>query len=938
MNCPLRPWVFFAVIMGAFFVFFAEPGFTTPHGQDGLEKIFQIDIQIQGERKGVWQAVARNLIQIRPLDPYDPAVVARAIDRLSDSKVFQSIHVPDPEKTAQGMKIVFELHPFGRIKDIHVKNAFPLFEREVMNMMTISIGDVFIEKRLEDQSKRVTTLFQRQGYIDPQVSLSAQKDEADGNFQVWVHIHKGAFFQVNQVRIMGNDHFSSSRLKLRIKTWKASILFGSAKRFIQKDLDEDVKNFIQFYREKGFAEVKVRAQVLRNEKEKKVDLVFHIEEGTRYGFVFQGNEQFWDHTLNREMTLSREGNENDFALRKSIRNLKQKYRLKGYPDVKVESGVKAPPPDNPTVKQVTLAIDEGDQYCVSKIKITGNRVFSEKTILEQMLTRVPLFQRCGVYVSKTLDEDINAIRAFYLRQGYQRTNIDRRVRVRDDPGRSGHKQVEISLVIDEGIQTKVGQLRFEGVYALSHEAAVDLISLTPGQPFREYMIKTDENRLRQSISELGYPNCQVTSARVLSVDRTRLTLTYLVDEGPHARVGQTYYMGNFRTSPSVLDNEMKLSEGESLSLIRLLESRQNMMNVNALDSVRFRTIGLENKEPKVDIIVEVEEKKPYYVEMGTGYDTERHLYFNSTLGDHNFLGQNLDLKLEAEVSQIGYKADLALLEPRLLTSQIRSNTRVFGEKQEAFNKDFGSRTYGVSQDFYQDFLSRTLILNLGLSYEFREQYLTRYRPLTLEETDPYEPRHVLVASPGILYNTTDSHVRPKKGWVSSVNADISNGLDNSVDDFIKYQLEARYYYTLFSPLVMAFRGRYGFIQPYGANTRVPEDQLFFLGGTSSVRGFDENLLAYDTAGQAVGGREVILGAVEARYDLGLNFEISGFYDIGAIRQTQGRGGSESFRDSVGLGLRYQTPIGPIGFLYGWKLDPRPDESGGSFHFSMGYTF
>ncbi len=362
------------------------------------------------------------------------------------------------------------------------------------------------------------------------------------------------------------------------------------------------------------------------------------------------------------------------------------------------------------------------------------------------------------------------------------------------------------------------------------------------------------------------------------------------------------------------------------------------MDVNALDSVRFRTIGLKNDAEEVDIIVEVEEKKPYFFEMGTGYDTQRHFYLNSKVGDHNFWGQNLDLQVEGEVSQIGYKGEISLLEPRFLSSRILSSTRLFGEKQEEFNKDFGTRSYGVSQNFSRPFFSKKLILNLGLTYEFREQYSTLLKPLTLDEAEQYESRNIIVASPGIVYNTTDSYVRPKKGILSSFNVDVSSGIDNDLDDFIKCRLDTRYYYTLFDPLVLALRGRYRIVQPYGSNTNVPEDQLFFLGGTSSVRGFDENLLQYDTAGNAVGGQESILGALEARYDLGLNFEFSVFYDIGAVRDIQGKSGSEAFRDSLGIGFRYMTPIGPIGFLYGWKLDPMPGESAGSFHFSMGYTF
>jgi outer membrane protein insertion porin family len=119
---------------------------------------------------------------------------------------------------------------------------------------------------------------------------------------------------------------------------------------------------------------------------------------------------------------------------------------------------------------------------------------------------------------------------------------------------------------------------------------------------------------------------------------------------------------------------------------------------------------------------------------------------------------------------------------------------------------------------------------------------------------------------------------------------------------------------------------------------IPDDQLFYLGGTSTVRGFDENLLRADAGGTAVGGREALLGNLEARYDLGLNLEAALFYDVGSVRKADKPGVSDDFRSSVGLGLRYVTPIGAVGLLYGWKLDPRDEEDDGRLHFSIGYTF
>ncbi|MBU0969856.1 MAG: outer membrane protein assembly factor BamA, partial [Proteobacteria bacterium] len=565
------------VILG---VVFAGPVWGAK-GDDPGEKILKIDIRIleTGTDTRFWESVARDLIQVRPGDVYGPGLLEQAIARLSDSAVFQSIHVPDPVKTLRGVEIVFELVPYSRIKNIRIFNAFPVFEREVINVMTLYPGDAYSRERLEEQKIRVITLFQKRGFIDPKVDLSAHREGEDGNYVVSVHIDKKDFFRVNQVEIKGNVHFSSARLKLRTQTWKSALLFGSARRFVQKNLDEDVKNFIAFYREKGFADVGVRAEAVKNLKTKEVNVTFHINEGPRYRIGFEGNETFWDYTLNQQMTLSRDGNKNNFALGKSIRNLEEKYAQKGYPDANIQPRIKEKTPSQPLVKQVILDIDEGDQYQVSKFQIRGNHALSHNEIFKNILTRVSGLGKSGLFVSKTLDEDINAVRARYLREGFTQIKIDKHVRVLDvsDQGRTRIRPVEIDLVIDEGVQTKVDTVRFEGLSILSHETALDLVSLKPGRPFREYMIQNDENSLKQKISELGYPHSQVTGIKKSEPGKAKIALTYAIDEGPYTKTGQIYYVGNFRTTPHTLANEMEVVPGGPLSLKKLLESRRNIM-------------------------------------------------------------------------------------------------------------------------------------------------------------------------------------------------------------------------------------------------------------------------------------------------------------------------------------------------------------------------
>ncbi|HCY87353.1 MAG TPA: outer membrane protein assembly factor BamA [Desulfobacteraceae bacterium] len=897
------------------------------------ETISEIRISILSARgkADMWDTVARNLIPVKQGDPYNLESIASAITALRDSRLFESIHVPDPIKNEDGVVLAFELTPFGRIKDIRIKNAFPLFQREVLNVMNINVGDAYQAQQVDAQAERVQKLFRRQGFTNAAVRISSRQDPGDGLYTVHVDIEKGPYQQIRQIRFNGNTHISDARLRLCAKSWRTTLLPGAASRFVTKKLKEDVKAMTALYRKKGFADVRITSKALPYEDGNLVDLVYTIHEGPRYKVVFRGNTALSDQALGKALTLEKDGNQNNFALKRSLRNIKKRYTEEGYPDARITESSDDDGANGDRL--VTIKIKEGPKYRVAALHISGNRTLQEKKIRENILTT----GNGGIFNEDILADDLKAVTRLYHKEGFPNVRVDRQLGFSTAED-GAVKQAEITIRIQEGERVRVSGIDINGLAALNRETVLAGLSLTPGAWFDRTRLETDAATLEQTIAEAGYPHADVRSDTVLSPDKAGVRITYHVTQGPEVRVGRIFYAGNLRLRKSVLADEMEIAEGEPFSLSKLVASRRNIQGLNAVDTARVRSIGLKSGEAEVDLIVEISEKKPYFVEAGTGYDTERHFHVNAGIGDRNLLGQNLNTDFRAELSQIGYKADLSLTEPRFLSTRFISNTRMFTEEREEFNKDFGIETYGLSQDFLRSFRDNTLRVNFGLSYEFRDQYLTEERDLTDDEASDYGIRHIGMISTGLICKTTDSYVRPRKGVWSSANLDISKGIDDTLDDFIKIRLEARYYYPATEKLTLAVRAQSGYLQPYGTNTRIPEDQLFFLGGTSTVRGFDENMLRFDDEDNAVGGRAMTLASLEARYDIGKRLEAALFYDTGAVRKSQGRSGSDALRSSVGTGLRYQTPVGPIGILYGWKLDPEPGESRGSFHFSMGYTF
>jgi outer membrane protein insertion porin family len=911
--------------------FFKENGKATTAPSDKVIARIGIKLGDLPDDTGELIRLARDLIVLKEGEPFSPDSLERSIEALKLSKRFGEIHV-DSRQEERGIALLFNLKPFQLIKDIRIYGEFPLFEREILRAMTIHVGDIHTQEELSEQGTLIAEVFKREGFVEPKITVTAEKDSQDGNVIIRVSIEKGSYLTVGQINIEGNRTFSDAMLKSKMKIWRATLLPGTSGRFIKRGLYKDIERLVSYYRKSGYTDVVIDHKI-GEPGTKGFSVLILINEGPRYEFEFAGNMTFKDSTLRKDLVLLREGNKNDLGLKKSIKKIKQRYRKAGFLEAQVKiKGTVAAERDE-AVRTVRFVINEGPRSVVKSIQFRGNQAFDDAKLKKQMLTRVPGFREKGIFLPETLDEDINAIKSLYRKHGYMDTGIVKEVKWSADK-----RTVEITLEIEEKVQALVSSLKIAGLTVITEEEARRALRMKVGEPFRRYMVQSDENTLSALISKKGYPHVTVRGEVSVSQDKSNVQITHYIDEGPYVTMGHVYCMGNFKTRNSIIRREFQMQPGEPFSLVKMLQSQRNIRNLGIFDSVKFRVIGLKEKRDQVHLLVGVEEKKPYFIEAGGGYETDRGFYLHARAGDRNLFGTKKDAWIAGEISQTGYRSELGITEPRLFGTQIATTFGLYSERKEEFNQDFGTTSFGSSLGFSRKLLRHTYA-GLNFRFERREQY--RRDPLESTpylEDDTFQARSIFVTTPSIRYDTRDSFIRPRKGILSSFSIDVSKGISSSLDDFLKYRYDIRYYVTPLSRLTLAWLGRVGYLDPYGENERIPDDQLFYLGGTSSIRGFDENMLSFDAQGDPVGGRSAVVGSMETRIDLGRNLELALFYDIGRVDNMYVESVSDKTRSSVGVGLRYITPIGAMGFLYGRKLDSEDGESPGRLHFSIGYTF
>lgn len=875
------------------------------------------------------EQMARDLITLHENEQFTADKYKQSIESLKLSGAFEEI-LPSVKVLDDGIEVTFVLKPARVIRDIRVRGEYPLFKSEVLKAMSIYPGDTLLTGSLTAHESRLGDLYTQEGYIEPRVSIGEVLDKGTGTSLVDVQIEPGDYYVLEELTVEGNRGISTAEIRMHMNVWRTSFLILESKRFKEPKFDQDVKNLTRFYFKRRYPECEIHSTVNRNPGTANVSVGLTINEGPRYVVSFSGNHRFWSSTLKKDLIIFREGNRRDRGLRKSIKNIKRRYRMAGFHFTDVRILDEKTTANDLTTRRVELVIMEGPHTSVRSLRFTGNSAFDDQALKKTVKTGTKTLSKTDDYIPDLLDMDISAIQNRYVQAGYKDVKITPDIAWNKDK-----TAVDITIKIDEGVKSLVRALTITGLTVIPQEKARESMQLKVGQPFSDVLLKKDEILLSNLISASGHPYVSVKSNTEFTPDRSGVNVSFAVDEGALVRMGNIYYQGNLKTRRKVLDRELKIKPGDEFSLATLMEGQKNIRDMGIFKSVQFKTPGLKEKEDQVPLLVDVEETPPYYIQGGVGYRSDNGFYGNARVGDRNLFGMNYDTWVNGEISQVGYNAEVALNQRKFFGTDISTTYSVSYERKEDFNQTFGIKDLVGSINFQRKFDPEHLTASLGLRYERREQFPQDSSTIT---DDTYLPRGILVTTPGVAYDTRDSFVRPSKGIYSSLSVDISKGLENSLDNFLKYRFLLHGYWRPLSRLTFAGMGGVGYIDPYDTSSSIPVDQLFYLGGTFTVRGYAENMLRYDSQDNPVGGRLSVNASLEARVELISSLEATIFYDTGAIQKSVTDAGTDSFRSSVGLGLSYITPIGPISLLYGLKIKPREDESPGCFHFSIGYTF
>ncbi len=584
-----------------------------------------------------------------------------------------------------------------------------------------------------------------------------------------------------------------------------------------------------------------------------------------------------------------------------------------------------------------------DGFAVQKIAFEGNESIPANSLTLLMETESVgglsklLGKKGPEYSREVLAQDLDRIKAFYQREGFLYVAVAP-VREETDPQ---EKTVKLTITITEGEPITVHRV----AYTRSESSSVpDIVfqeilkriarevALRPETRFRDSSVMLDQLLLARALGNAGYPYAEIEPELAVSAEDLSVAIDWRIDSGPECFFGDVRILGVSKVSEPVITRQVAFHPGDVFRLRSVEQTQQQVYGLGVFQVATATPVLAKDSGNVIPVEAFVKDAKRFTTKFGVGYGTEDHIRVSSETRLLGFLGGARRLQLFMKHSYLEpYHVALTLTQPAFPTPRTTLSFGPFARRQRepAYTINRTGATLGAAHQFSSS-------LNGSITYALEQVDVSE--SVLSESTDSTALPGLYNKSQLILGSSFDNSgplFNPRRGFFNA-NTIAFSGLGFGGDTrFMKLLIDLRRYSSL-SVLVLATRIKLGGIETFGAESFVPVEELFYSGGSSSVRGWARSDLGPKKDSEPIGGQSLMEASIELRYPIiGM---LSGvvFSDLGNVWTESFSYDPADLRYSVGAGIRVATPIGPV------RLDvARPvadDDDGTQFHISIGQAF
>ena len=551
-----------------------------------------------------------------------------------------------------------------------------------------------------------------------------------------------------------------------------------------------------------------------------------------------------------------------------------------------------------------------NQGKITAIVVQGNKNISKDLIISQISSNLG-----DIFSKENIEKDMKAIYDL----GYFKD-----VRIKLEPFRDGYKVV---FIVVENLPIK--EINIEGNTVVSVEEMREVMILREGQVFCHKILKNDLDRISQLYKDRGYLLINIKEVNFDEEGR----LGIKISEG---KLEKIVIEGNDKTKEKVIIREMTIEPGDLFNFEKAKKSLQNIYNLGYFEDVSMK-LEPGTEEDSIVLVVKVIEKNTGKFGIGAGYNSEEGLMGFASIEENNLFGggQKVEAKLELG-GRTTYK--VSFLEPWLGNTPTSFGFEAYDQISSKENKEDTT----VIGEYDIERLGGRLILGRKIGDSFKLGLELKSEKVTYELTSGILPDDTNEGwtnslTPNISYDTRDNVFEPTSGWYHSFSLEKAGGFLGGDYDFTKYNLTLRTYISTqfiedvvdigsmkkitdnLSKGVFAFRAMGGV-----ADTDLPSFAVYQVGGMNTVRGYG--------LGEFSGDKFLVFN-VEYRFPLAENFQAVVFADWGQAWDYKESLSLEDLKFGRGVGVRFDTPLGPIRLDYGIN-----EEGEGQTYFSIGHTF
>lgn len=623
--------------------------------------------------------------------------------------------------------------------------------------------------------------------------------------------------------------------------------------------------------------------------------------------------------------------------------MRRLYFSRGKYAVKIDSSVT---PLERNRVAVAIKVSEGLTARIKRINIIGNEAFSDQELLDEFQLiasdQSSIFSSKDRYSKQILTGDLEKLKSYYLDHGYIDFRIDS-TQVSITPDK---KDIYLTIVVTEGELFTISDIKLAGELVRPKDEFFPLIRIKRGETFSRKKTTSSSERISLLLSQHGYAFANVNGIPDIDREKRQVALTFFVDPGKRVYVRHIKMIGNSNTRGEVLRREMRQLESAWFSGEQVRRSRERLQRLGYFESVEIETPAVPGSADQVDVNVKVIERASGNIAAGIGYSQTGGLVFNASLTQNNFFGSGKRVSLAVDTSDASTRYMLSYTNPYYTIDGV----------SRGYSLSYRETDFSVlNSSNYSTDRGRALV-NFGVPISDLDRFsiesgyqFTRIQvgASAADEVKQFEDEqgsefHSLSLSMSWTRDSRDRAVFPTEGGRQRLS--LETNFPGSDLQYYKIRYNQKRYIPLTKRLVFKLAGEVGYGDGYGDDEMLPFFNNFFVGGIRTVRGFKTNSMGpRDSRDAALGGNFMLYGQMELlapmpSEELGRTMRLKAFFDVGNVYQVDKLDDISDIRTSVGVGLVWMSPVGPLTFSWAVPLNVEDGDDEETFQFNLGAQF